>query len=82
VNDFHFRLTIFEDAHPLAATCNAGVVVRAVDDEGRETNYYGVIKDILELTFGEDKDLRVVFIYCDLFDPTHGTRENKYGMLK
>jgi hypothetical protein len=39
------------------ATCNKGVVVRAVDDEGRETNYYGVVKDILELTFGGDKDL-------------------------
>jgi hypothetical protein len=56
---------IFEDARPLAATCNTRVVVRAVDDEGRETNYYGVIKYILELTFGSDKDLRVVFFYCD-----------------
>jgi hypothetical protein len=34
VNDFRFRSTIFEDARPLAATCNTGVVVRAVDDEG------------------------------------------------
>jgi hypothetical protein len=47
-----------------------GVVVRAVDDEGRETNYHGVIKDILKLTFGGDKDLRVFFSYCDWFDPT------------
>jgi hypothetical protein len=82
VNGFCFRSTIFEDARPLAATCNAGVVVRAVDDEGRETNYYGVIKDILELTFGGDKDLRVVFFYCDWFHPTRGTRVNKYGMVE
>jgi hypothetical protein len=47
------------------ATCNTRVVVRAVDVEGRETDYYGVIKDILELTFGGDKDLRVIFFYCD-----------------
>jgi hypothetical protein len=47
VNGFRFRSTIFEDAHPLAVTCNTGVVVRTVDDEGRETNYYGVIEDIL-----------------------------------
>jgi hypothetical protein len=82
INGFHFHSTIFEDAHPLAATCNTGVVVRAVNVEGQETNYYGVIKDILELTFGGDKDLRVVFFYYDWFDPTHGTRENKYGMVE
>jgi hypothetical protein len=82
VNGFCFRSTIFEDARPLAATCNIGVVVREVDDKGQETNYYGVIKDILELTFGGDKDLRVVFFYSDWFDPTRGTRENKYGMVE
>jgi hypothetical protein len=47
VNGFRFRSTIFEDARPLAVTCNTGVVVRAVDDEGQETNYHGVIKDTL-----------------------------------
>jgi hypothetical protein len=35
-----------------------------------------------ELTFGGDEDLRVVFFYCDLFDPTRGTRENQYGMVE
>jgi hypothetical protein len=81
VNDFCFRSTIFEYARPLAATCNTGVVVRAVDDEEQETNYHGVIKDI-ELTFKGDKDLRVVFFYCDWFDSTRGTRENKYGIVE
>jgi hypothetical protein len=37
---------------------------------------------MLELTFGGDKDLRVVFFYCDWFDPTSGTRKNKYGMVE
>jgi hypothetical protein len=82
VNGFCFHSTIFEDARPLVATCNTGVVVRAVDDVGWETNYYEVIKDILELTFGGDKDLRVVFFYCDWLDPTRGTREKKYGMVE
>jgi hypothetical protein len=82
VNGFRFRSTIFEDSRPLAATCNTRVVVRAIDDEGQETNYYGVIKDILELTFGGDNVLRVVFFYCDWFDPTCGSRVNKYGMVE
>jgi hypothetical protein len=47
------------------ATYNTRVVVRAVVDEGHETNYYGVIKDILKLTFRGDNDLRVVCFYCD-----------------
>jgi hypothetical protein len=76
----HFMTT--NNAHPLATTCNIGVVVRTVDDEGLETNYFGVIKDILELTLGGDKDLRVVFFYCDWFDPTRGTRVNKYSMVE
>jgi hypothetical protein len=32
---------------------NSGVVTRAVDDEGKVTNYYGVINDILEYKFLE-----------------------------
>jgi hypothetical protein len=82
VNGFHFRSTIFEDTHPLAVTCNTGVIVRAEYDEGQETNYYEVIKDILKITFGGDKDLRVAFFYCHWFDPTCGTRENQYGKIE
>jgi hypothetical protein len=51
VNGFRFRSTRFKDDHPLAATTNSGVVTRAVDDEGKVTNYYGVINNILEYKF-------------------------------
>jgi hypothetical protein len=53
VNGFRFRSTRFEYAHTLAATTNFGVVTRAVDDEGKVTNYYGVINDILKYKFLE-----------------------------
>jgi hypothetical protein len=36
-----FWSTRFEDAHPLVATINSGVVTRVIDDEGKVTNYYG-----------------------------------------
>jgi hypothetical protein len=75
VNVFCFRSTRFEDAHPLAATTNSGVVTRAVDDEGKVTNYYGVINDTLEYKFFGDKKLKVVFFDCDWFTP-NTTREN------
>jgi hypothetical protein len=81
VNDFRFRSTRFKDAHPLAATTNSEVVTRAVDDEGKVTNYYGVINDILEYKFFGDKQLKVVFFDCDWFSP-NTTRENQYGMVE
>jgi hypothetical protein len=54
-NGFYFRSTRFQDAHPLAATTNSRVVTRADDDEGKVTNYYGVINDILKYKFFRDK---------------------------
>ena len=81
VNGFRFRSTRFEDAHPLAATTNYGVVTRGVDDEGKVTNYYGVINDIIEYKFFGDKQLKVVFFDCDWFSP-NTTRENQYGMVE
>jgi hypothetical protein len=81
VNGFHFRSTRFEDAYPLAATTNSGVVTRAIDDEENMTNYYEVINDILEYKFFGDKQLKVVFFDCDWFT-RNTTRENQYGMVE
>jgi len=81
INGFRFRSTKFESSHPLAATTNTGVVCRAVDERGRETNYYGIIRDILEFDFAGKKDLKVVFFKCDWFDPNH-MRENQFGMVE
>jgi hypothetical protein len=81
VNGFRFCSTRFEDAHSIGATTNSGVVTRALDDEGKVTNYYGVINDILEYEFFRDKQLKVVFFDCDWFSP-NTTRENQYGRWK
>jgi hypothetical protein len=53
---------------------NSGVVTRAIDAEGCETNYYGIIKKILGFSFTRNKELKVVFIDCDWFDSNNGTR--------
>ena len=82
VNGFRFRSTKFEATRPLAATCNTGVVTRAISAAGREINYYGVIKDILEFKFVGNKELKVVFFFCDWFDPNRGTRSNQFGMVE
>jgi hypothetical protein len=82
VNGFRFCSTAFEAIRPLAATTNSGVVMRAIDVEGRETNYYGIINKILEFSFARNKELKVVFFYCDWFDSNNSTRQNEFGMVE
>jgi hypothetical protein len=82
INGFRFCSTAFEVLHPLAATTNSGVVMRAIDAEGHETNYYGIINKIIEFSFVENKELKVVFFNCDWFDSNNGTRQNQFGMVE
>jgi hypothetical protein len=55
VNGFHFRSYQFEKSCPHATTRNTGVVTRALDALGRETNYYGIIQNILKFNFARKK---------------------------
>jgi hypothetical protein len=82
VNGFHFWSAPFEAARPRAATVNSGVVTRAIDEQGQEINYYGIIQQILEFSFAGDKELKIVFFVCNWFDSIHGIRHNKYGMVE
>jgi hypothetical protein len=82
VNRFRFCSTIFEASCPLAATTNTGVVMRAVDAEGHESKYYGIIKNVIEYNFVGNKNIKIVFFDCDWFDLNQGTRENKFGMVE
>jgi hypothetical protein len=77
---FHFHSTIFEASCPLVATTNTGVVTRFIDEEGHETKCYKIIKNIIEYNFAGNKKLNIVF--CDLFEPNHGTWENQFGMVE
>jgi hypothetical protein len=82
VNGFRFHSTIFEAPHPLAATTNTGVVTRVIDEEGHETKYYRIIKNIIEYNFVGNKKLKPIFFNCDWFDPNCGTRENQLGIVE
>jgi hypothetical protein len=56
--------------------------MRAIDAEGHESKYYGIIKNIIEYNFARNKNLKIVFFDCDWYDPNQGTRENKFGMVE
>jgi hypothetical protein len=61
---------------------NSGVVTRAIEAEGCETNYYVIINKILEFSFVENKELKVVFFDSDWFDNNNGSRQNQFGMVE
>jgi hypothetical protein len=82
VNGFRFHSTIFEASRLLVATTNTWVVTRAVDAEGHEYEYYGIIKNIIKYNLAGNKNLKTVFFDCDWFDPNHGTWENEFGMIE
>jgi hypothetical protein len=46
------------------------------------TDYYSILQNIVEYTFGGAKELKVVFFQCDWFDPINDTRVDEFGMVK
>jgi hypothetical protein len=67
---------------PRTATRKTGVLTRALDALGRETNYYGIIQNILEFNFAGNKTLKLVFFLCDWFDSNNGIRQSQYGITE
>jgi hypothetical protein len=71
-----------EASRPLAATTNNRVVGNDEDASGLAADYYGVLKKILEYTFGGTKELKVAFFECNRFHPVNGTRVDDFGMVE
>jgi hypothetical protein len=71
-----------EASRPLAATTNNGLVTSGEDATGHITDYYSILQNIVEYTFGGAKELKVVFFQCDWFDPINGTRVDEFGMVE
>jgi hypothetical protein len=71
-----------EPSHPLAARTNNGVVRNVEDATSHVTDYYVILQNIVEYTFRGAKELRVVFIQCDWFDPMNDTRVDDFGMVE
>jgi hypothetical protein len=43
INGYRFQTAKLEASHPLAATCNSGVVTSGEDASGVAADYYGVL---------------------------------------
>jgi hypothetical protein len=61
INGYRFWTAKLEASHPLAAKTNNRLVTSGKDATGHVTNYYGILQNIVEYTFGGAKELKVVF---------------------
>jgi hypothetical protein len=82
INGYHFWTVKMEASRRLAATTNSRVVANGKDASGLAANYYGILKKIIEYTFGGTKELKVMFFECDWFDPVNGTRVDNFSMVE
>jgi hypothetical protein len=82
INGYHFQTTKLEASHPLAATTNSGVVANDEGASGLATDYYGVLQKLIEYTFDDTKELKVMFFECGWFDPVNDTRVDDFGMVE
>jgi hypothetical protein len=82
INVYYFQMVKLEASHPLVATTNNGLVTSGEDATGHVTDYYDILQNIVEYTFGGAKELRVVFFQCDLFDPINDTRVDEFGVVE
>ena len=59
------------------ATMNYGIYVKG------ETDFYGILKEIIEVEFPGLVKMKCVLFKCDWFDPTinRGVRYNKFGVV-
>jgi hypothetical protein len=61
INGYRFWTMKLEVSRSLAAITNSRVVANDEDTSGLAADYYGILKKIIEYTFGGTKELKVVF---------------------
>jgi hypothetical protein len=82
INGHRFQTEKLEVSRPLADRTNSGVVISGEDAISHVTDYYGILQNIIQHTFGGGKELRIVFFQCDWFDSINDTRADDFGMVK
>lgn len=84
VNGYRFRSEKYEKSKAKLTTINTGVLAMGIDDTtGKELEYYGIIKDIIELKFNGDDHFSIVLFDCHWFHPINGIRHlDRFGLVE
>ena len=69
------------------ATMNSGVCIKGINYNDHESDYYGILEEVLELEYhnSSTKRTRIVLFKCDWFDPQLGRGfrvHNQYGLVE
>jgi len=70
INGYRFRSKPYEKTTVGLATTNSGVCVSSFDENDSLIEYYGVIKDVIKISWEGSMQLELVIFECDWFDPT------------
>ena len=84
VNGYRFRSEKYEKSKGNLTTINTGVLAVGIDDAtNKELEYYGIIKDIIELKFDGDIEFSLVLFDCHWFHPINGVRHlERFGLVE
>jgi hypothetical protein len=82
VNGFHFQTDSHEKERPNVATKNSGLVTVGEGGNGDTTDYFGYIKEIIEVSFDGIRPLNFVLFSCHWFHPTKVRYTPKYGPVE
>jgi hypothetical protein len=61
INGYHFRTVKLEASRLLVAPTNSGLVTSGEDATDHVPDYYGILQNSIDYTFGGAKELKVVF---------------------
>lgn len=84
VNGYRFRSEKYEKSRGSLTTNNTGVLALGFDDStNKDLEYYGIIKDIIELKFDGSSEFSLVLFDCHWFHPTNGVRHlERFGLVE
>ncbi|CAH9091076.1 unnamed protein product [Cuscuta europaea] len=80
INGYTYNTVAYGQGQP---TVNNGLCVTTIGYDNSETNFFGVLHEILKFEMPSGgKNLTCVLFRCKWFDPTRGVRKNsKYNMI-
>jgi len=83
VNEYRFRFEKYGKSRGNLTTTNTGVLAVSFDDSNNELQYYGIIKDIIELKFDGGSEFSLVLFDCHWFHPINGVRQlQRVGLVE